>query len=107
MKILVESLEFECIIGLLDKERKMPQKVIIDIKLRLDADKMVVDYAKVAMLVETLYKKERFFTIEKSLLHVSQALKEQYPQIKALSIKTIKPNILSNCRVGAEYSIKY
>lgn len=107
MKILVENLEFECIIGLLDQEREMPQKVIVDIKIDTNEQTMCVDYAKVAKLVEGTYKKEEFLTIENSLLHVSKVLKEKFPKIKTLSIKTIKPNILPNCRVGAEYSINY
>lgn len=107
MTILIESLEFDCIIGLLKKERVETQKVILDVAIGLKEKKMVVDYAKVALLLEKTYKKKKFFTLEESLLHVSKILKKKYPQIKKISIKIIKPNIMENCRVGAKYAIKY
>lgn len=107
MKILIKQLEFECIIGLLEKERHTPQRVILDISISLDEENMVVDYAKSATLVEKIYKKEKFFTVEESLLRVCATLKEKYPKIQGISIQILKPDIMKNCRVGAKYRIKY
>lgn len=106
MRVLVEDLEFKCIIGVLNFEREKSQKVLMDITLHVN-DEDFVDYAKVVSLTKKVYKKEKFFTLEESLLHVSEILKTKFPQIKRSKIKIIKPNILSKCRVGAEFEKKY
>ncbi len=106
MKVLIKDLTFKCIIGLLDFEREKAQRVILDLSLHVDDDDFL-DYAKVAKFVEKVYKKEKFFKLETSLLHVSELLKKKFPQIRGIKIKIIKPNILSKCRVGAVYEKRY
>ena len=50
MKILIEKLTFECIIGILDFERITPQEVLIDIsfKYKYKNSSSFIDYSKVA-----------------------------------------------------------
>lgn len=105
MKVLIEELEFKCIIGLLKRERKKTQKVLLDICLHVNDG--FVDYSKVVKIVKKVYKKEKFLTVEESLLHVNGVLKEKFPQIEYIKIKIIKPNIISKCRVGAEFEKRY
>lgn len=107
MKIFVENLTFKCIIGLLKKERKTPQKVILDMGLTIQKEKMAIDYAQVATFVEHSYKKSKYFTVEDSLVDICGKLKAKFPQIKQIKIKITKPKILKNCRVGAVLEKKY
>lgn len=107
MKLHIEQLQFDCIIGLLKKEREIPQKICVDTTIDVDTEEMSIDYARVARLIETTYKTERFFTVEESLVHITQSLKENFPSIKKIHIKVVKPQIIANCRVGASYSKKY
>ncbi|MBS9778890.1 MAG: dihydroneopterin aldolase [Campylobacteraceae bacterium] len=106
MKVLIEDLTFKCIIGLLKKERTTPQKVILDLELHVK-DEEFLDYSKVVKILKKTYKKEKFFKLEDSLLHVEKILKKKFPKISYMYIKIIKPDILPKCRVGVALEKKY
>ena len=52
MRILIENLEFECIIGILDFERNSPQLVRICAKFEADE---FIDYAKICAELEKIF----------------------------------------------------
>ncbi len=106
MKILIEDLTFKCIIGLLEKERLTPQKVILDVELHVKDDEFL-DYSKLVKILKKTYKKEKFFKLEDSLLHVEKILKKKFIQISYMYIKIIKPDILTKCRVGVAFEKRY
>lgn len=101
MKIQIENLEFDCIIGILDFERITPQKVNINIsfKYKYIDENSFIDYAEVVNYVEDIMIKEKFELLEDAILYLKNFLKNKY-SIKKLKIKISKPNILPNCRVS-------
>jgi dihydroneopterin aldolase len=100
MTIHIQELTFETIIGILDFERKTPQRVIIDIELEYAFDDEFIDYALVVKSTKELMIKEQFLLIEDALLSIKEMIKKSYPQTKSLKIKVSKPDILSECRVA-------
>ncbi len=103
MKILIENLTFETIIGILDFERTAPQKVQIDCTLEYSyAHNNFINYAEVAQLIEITMHTERFELIETALEKLGFILKSNFPLIKTLVLTLRKPDILPNCTVGVQ-----
>lgn len=107
MKIIIKNLQFECIIGILDFERKTPQTIKINATFTCKDKPMAIDYAKVVEIIKKLFEKEKFFTVEKALKIVHVELKERFPAIKKAKISLFKPTILPHCNVGAKLCKKY
>jgi dihydroneopterin aldolase len=102
MKVQIKNLKFQCIIGILKKERKTKQKVIVNIKFNYNYKKQnFIDYSEVAQLVEQNLKKQRFGLIEDAILDTKDLLEYKF-DIKKLKIKITKPNILKNCLVSVK-----
>ena len=103
MKILIENLEFETILGILESERLTPQKISIVCTIDYAyAQNEFINYAEVAKLIEETMIKEKFFLIEEALEFITQTLKNTFPLIGELTLCIRKPDILSNCTVGVE-----
>jgi len=103
MRILIENLTFDTIIGILDFERTDLQKVQIDCTIDYtytDAD--FINYADVARMIETTVQTEKFELIETALEVLAETLKHSFPLIQALSLTIRKPDILPNCTVGVQ-----
>jgi len=99
-EINITNLEFSAVIGILDFERKAPQRVRVDLALTYEDKKDYVDYAKVVEDVKSLMIKERYFLIEDALDEVIEFLSGKYPVIKSIKLTISKPDILSDCEVG-------
>ncbi|QOP45264.1 dihydroneopterin aldolase [Sulfurimonas paralvinellae] len=103
MKIFIEDLNFQCIIGILDFERKQEQDVIINLEIEYTYDKNeFINYADVAELIKKTMKQEKYLLIEDALLNLSQILKENFSKINTLNLKITKSSILPDCRVSVE-----
>lgn len=105
MKILIENLAFETIIGILDHERTVPQRVHVECIIEYPYTKTntnFINYAEVASLIETTMQTEQFELLETALQYLSVALKSQFSSIKTLSLTIRKPDILQNCTVGVQ-----
>jgi len=102
MKIYIEDLTFQCIIGILDFERTSPQDVIINLNLEYDYVDEFINYADVADLVRLSMKSEKYFLIEDALSDLSKKIQEKFAKINTLSLKITKPSILPDCRVSVE-----
>ena len=101
MTIHIEDLTFDVIIGLLDFERDKPQRVIINLKASYDySDDKFIDYADMALLIQTKLKDERYKLLENALLGLKAVLYTTYPQLKSLTLKISKPDILDECTVS-------
>lgn len=101
MTIHIEALSFDVIIGLLEFERVTPQPVIIDIEASyhyIEGD--FINYADVVSLVEYELNEKKYKLLEDALLGLKALIYQKYPNLKTLYIKIIKPNILTQCRVG-------
>ncbi|HIP11705.1 MAG TPA: dihydroneopterin aldolase [Arcobacter sp.] len=104
LKVNIEDLTFDCIIGILDFEREKEQKVILDISFEYffnDNGSNYIDYSEIVFFVEDTMKKEQFKLIEDAILFIRKKLKTKY-DIENLKIKISKPDIMLNCVVSVE-----
>ena len=102
MKIYIEDLKFQCIIGILDFERVTKQDVIVNIELEYLFSAEFINYADIAELIKTLMVKHQFLLLEDAILEISKQLKEKFQQINTLKLKITKPSILPDCIVSVE-----
>ncbi|WP_428739203.1 dihydroneopterin aldolase [Sulfurimonas sp.] len=102
MKIYVEDLKFQCIIGILDFERHTPQDVIINLEIEYLFNKEFINYADIVQMIKTLMIKQQFSLLEDAILEISKRLQEKFQQINTLKLKITKPSILPDCRVSIE-----
>lgn len=103
MKIIIENLSFETIIGILDFERTTPQTVLIDCRVEYCyTSEQFINYADVAGHIETTMHREQFCLIEEALETLAASLKKAFPLIRNLTLSIRKPDILRNCTVGVE-----
>lgn len=102
MKIIIDNLEIEAIIGILKEERVTPQIIIIDIEATYDFYKTAkfIDYAQITQIVTNDIKDTKYELIEEALIGLKEILISEFPSILSLYIKLVKPNILPNCTVG-------
>ena len=100
MKIYIEDLKFQCIIGILDFEREKEQDVIVNVEIEYDFNDQFINYADVAKFLTTHMKEKKFLLIEDALEALSKNLKKNFPQLKTLLLKITKPSILPDCRVS-------
>jgi dihydroneopterin aldolase len=115
MKVYIEDLTFDCIIGILDFERVTTQKVIINtsfeykytnnqipkLELGNQSEENFIDYSIVSNEIETIMCEKKFELLEDAIIFLENYLSSKY-QIKNLKIKISKPNILKNCIVSLE-----
>ncbi len=104
LKIYIENLTFDCIIGILDFERVEEQTVVLNISFEYffeEDGSNFIDYSEVVAYVENSMKSNKFKLIEDAILSLRKYLKSTY-DIKNLKIKISKPNILPNCIVSVE-----
>jgi len=101
MKIYIEDLKFDCIIGILDFERKKEQEVIINLSFKYNYKNLdnFIDYSEISKKIERIMKKKKFELLEDAIIYIEKYLYKSY-NIKKLKIKISKPNILTNCIVS-------
>ncbi len=103
MKILIENLEFESVIGIYKHERKEKQKVVMDIYIDYNYSGKYLDYSEVADFVQQFIQANGFYSIEEALIKLSEELKNTYKNIKNIKLRLRKPTILPNADVGVEF----
>jgi len=105
MKIYINKLTFNCIIGILDFEREKEQKVVIDISFKYNYKNpnSFIDYSIISKKIEKIMKKKKFELLEDAIIYIEKYLNKKY-KIKKLKIKISKPNILTNCIVSLKNS---
>lgn len=105
MKIHIESLKINTIIGLLDFERVQKQQIILDLEAVYSYDrKSFLNYADLATLIEKEIQQSEYELLEEALWDLKEKITQEYPQITQLTLKIAKPDILSNCSVAlSEY----
>ena len=105
MIIHIEALTFEVIIGLLDFERDRPQRVIVDLEASYDySNENFIDYADMVFLIKKELNEKKYELLEEALLGIKERLCSTYPQLKTLSLKIAKPDILPECTVALSHS---
>ena len=107
MKIYVEDLRFQAILGILDFERVTPQDIIVNVEIEYDYNNNFINYAEVAELIKTTMLDAKFLLIEDALTQLSIKLKKDFSQIKHLNLKITKPSILPDCKVSVEENYSF
>ncbi|RLA73217.1 MAG: dihydroneopterin aldolase [Epsilonproteobacteria bacterium] len=107
MTININTLIFECIIGILDFERHTPQKVSVDVEIAYPYKDEFIDYSHVTEHIKISMKKYQFKLIEEALISLQNSLKQDFPQITSLSLTISKPDILPDCRVSVTQKLNY
>ncbi len=107
MKIEIEDLKFQCIIGILDFERITPQDVILNISIEYDYTDEFINYADIAHSIKSHMKNGKFLLIEDALKSVSKNLRKKFPLINELDLKITKPSILPDCMVSVSDSYTF
>jgi len=101
MKISIEELEFECIIGILDYERKKSQKVIINANLEYEYESgTFVDYAEVSALIIKNMQDKKFELLEEAIEALSKQIHKKFLVVTTLYLKITKPDIMKNSKVS-------
>jgi len=101
MKIYIEELEFDCIIGILEHERKNSQRVVITAHLEYEyKNSLYVDYAKVSELMTSVMQEKKFELLEDALACISSEIHNNFPIINNLYLKITKPDIMKNSKVS-------
>jgi len=103
MKILIEDLQFETILGIFPDERLVPQRVRIDCTIEYHyREDRFINYADVAAHIQETMRHMKFRLIEEALESLSSSLKKDFPLIDTLTLTIRKPDILPNCTVGVQ-----
>ena len=109
-KIFLQGLEARCRIGIFDWERKIRQKVVIDLEFPADTRKAArrdrvedtVDYKRIAKHALAYVGKSRFGLIETLAEKLARSILEEFP-VPALKLRVSKPGAIRGARnVGVE-----
>ena len=104
MKIKINNLHFQCIIGILPFERKSEQVVIINLSFKYQfKNNIFINYADIVNYIEESMKNEKFLLIEDALLFMKKGLNSKY-NIKKLKLGITKPDIMKNCDVSVQFN---
>ncbi|WP_228256636.1 dihydroneopterin aldolase [Malaciobacter molluscorum] len=102
MKIKIENLTFDCIIGILPFEREKKQSVVVNCTIKYKYSKNnFIDYSKIAYDIENIMKKSQFKLIEDAILDIRKHISDTY-KIKKIKLTICKPHIMSNCKVSVK-----
>ena len=104
--LCLDGIEFECTIGMTERERLAPQKIVVNLRLDVDfsgvktSDAIVdtVDYRAVSRLVVTAGTKSSFQLIEALGGFLGRTLLEEFPKIRRVSVEVWKPGALTAAR---------
>jgi dihydroneopterin aldolase len=106
-KISIQELEIFAIIGIEKNERLSKQKLIIDFRcLYNKPDKDFLDYSVIAGKIEEMLVVNKFLLIEDALEYIINYFMRHYLSIVELDLKITKPDILINCFVSCQKSLK-
>lgn len=109
----IQSLELECIVGTWPPERKRPQRVRLDVTLRLPLAPagrsgriaQTVDYARVADEIQMLLRFREYRLIEMAIEELAAMLFAAHPQLEAVQLRLQKPEALRGRALAGAASI--
>ena len=107
LTIYIEDLKFQCIIGILDFERKKPQDIILNITIDYEYKDEFINYADVANLLKSTMTKKKFLLIEDALSELSKTLQKEFSKMNTLYLKITKPSILPDCKASVSNTYKF
>jgi dihydroneopterin aldolase len=108
--LCVEGIEVQCTIGVTERERATRQRIVINLKLKVDFGTVAVsdaiqdsvDYRLVSRRVVAECEKSSFQLIETLAAHLCHTILAQFAAVDAVASEVWKPGALSAARtVGA------
>ncbi|MDF1884203.1 dihydroneopterin aldolase [Sulfurimonas sp. SAG-AH-194-C21] len=100
MKVYIEDLKFQTIIGILDFERTTLQELIVNLTLEYNYQDEFINYADVSEHIKKSLQTQKFLLIEDALLSLQNSLKKEFNKINTLDLKITKPSIMPDCKVS-------
>lgn len=113
-KIFIQGLEARCTIGIFDWERKIRQKITVDLEFpgdirkaaRRDRIEDTVDYKKIAKHTLAFIEKSKFFLVETLTEKLASELLAKF-KLREIKIRLCKPGALRfSENVGIEITRK-
>ena len=103
MQISIQNLKIYGIIGLLESERKVEQKILVNAKIKYNFDgNNFLNYADIAELIKSTIITSKFKLLEDALETITDKIKRVFPQITQIKLEILKPDILQDCTVGVK-----
>lgn len=104
-KIFLEALEVRCIIGIFDWERKIRQKVLIDLEIpagirraaKSDAIGDALDYKRMAKHIIAFVSKSRFQLIETLAEKLARSILAHFP-VSEIKLRLSKPGAIRGAK---------
>ena len=110
MKIAIRQLEAPAIIGVHERERRIPQTLLVDVDFAVDppsADEIdaVVNYSAVVQLVQQHLQEGRFQLIETAAMTTAHRIADAF-SLARVRVRVTKPAASSDARsISAEYRL--
>ena len=110
MNIAIQQLEAPAIIGVHERERRIPQTLLVDVEFvvdppsedRIDA---VVNYSSVAQLVREHLREGRFQLIETAAMTTAHRIAEAF-SLARVRVRVTKPAASTDARsISAEFTL--
>ncbi|NPA54999.1 MAG: FolB domain-containing protein [Epsilonproteobacteria bacterium] len=105
--IIIKDFQVDTIIGVLAKERKAPQRVIINAQVDYEYEGEYLDYAAVSGTIRDILQARKFEILEDGLEYICSYLKNEYLNITQITLEILKPEILEDIIVGAKITKRY
>lgn len=104
----IEGLVVPCIIGVLDWERKRPQKIIIDLALEYNPKRAAktdqlgdtINYTAVAKLVLQLAQKRKSYLLETLAEEIATLCLTNFP-VSGVMVKIAKPSAIRSAKAAS------
>jgi dihydroneopterin aldolase len=104
-KIFIRGLEVECIIGFIDWERRVKQKVVLDLELPIDCARTAqtddvadtLDYKQVVDQVTALVAESSFMLVETMAQRIAELIINNF-QIDWIRVTVNKPGAIRGLR---------
>jgi dihydroneopterin aldolase len=102
MRIYLENLSFETIIGILPEEKENPQRVIVNFTADYNYSKgHFIDYVEIRDMIIEIMNKGKFGLLEDAIEEIICQIYSRF-SINYMKIKITKPDILDNVSVSLE-----
>jgi len=97
VRVTLEELHVECIVGILPHERTTPQRLTVKCVVDYDyREGLFVDYALLAHRIETLLIDRQFGLLEEAIAALFVSIPQHFSNIQKIELTLSKPDILDN-----------
>lgn len=105
MTLLLQNLSLQVIIGILPSEREVRQSIIIDGEFSYEYKGEYLNYVEIVEFLKAEFEKNQYGLLEEALEDLKAKIFSHFPSITHFTLSIKKPEILSDCIVGARISV--